>query len=366
MVLAIRVVHGVQHPREPAAPTFHHDDAQLRMPLEHARAAEVGDRLHRPGHGDDVVDDRTARPMRGRLRAARAGVEGERYAELLGRGPERVVGRVVVRAEVHVRGQHRAAEAAPRRAPELLHRRRDVVHGEHRHRREALRGGDELFGDPLVVEARGFDLELRAPDVEAAEEGEVRVDDLAPHAVGVEVAEPAGGVARAVHEGLLVRCVGRARDLRKGREAPHHRVLDQRAVRAELRRKPARPQVDRLHDVRVGRDEEAPHGACTYCRAPRAVNRGRLTRARARVFHGAGHAGPHPRGAPPSLRRAGGRLRRHRARLLPLPRRHARRAQRRRQPARLPAGATVRAPLLALARPRLHGAGDAPRRPDRA
>src|SRR5205814_657284 len=56
VVLAIRVVHGVQCPREPAAPALHHDDAELRMPLEHARAAEEGDRLHRPGHGDDVVD----------------------------------------------------------------------------------------------------------------------------------------------------------------------------------------------------------------------------------------------------------------------------------------------------------------------
>src|SRR5439155_1745076 len=52
--------------------------------------------------------------------------------------------------------------------------------------------------------------------------------------------------------------------------------------------------------------------------------------------------------------------------LLPLPRRHGARAQRRRPPARLPAHAPLGAPLLALARRRVHGAGDTARRPDRA
>src|SRR5204862_138488 len=81
---------------------------------------------------------------------------------------------------------------------------RDVVHGQHGHRREALRGGDEPLGHPVVVEPRRLDLQLGAPDVEAAEEGEVRVDNLAPHAVGVEVAEPPRRVARTGREGLLV------------------------------------------------------------------------------------------------------------------------------------------------------------------
>src|SRR5438093_9477403 len=79
-----------------------------------------------------------------------------------------------------------------------------------------------------------------------------------------------------------------------------------------------------------------------------------------------GHAGPPPARAPPPLRGPRGRICHDRAPLLPLPRRHGARAQRRRPPARLPARAPLGAPLLALARPRLHGAGDAARRPDRA
>src|SRR5438128_10818929 len=80
----------------------------------------------------------------------------------------------------------------------------------------------------------------------------------------------------------------------------------------------------------------------------------------------AGHAGPPPGRAPPPLRGPRGRICHDRAPLLPLPRRHGARAQRRRPPARLPAHAPLGAPLLALARRRVHGAGDTARRPDRA
>ena len=89
--------------------------------------------------------------------------------------------------------------------------------------------------------------------------------------------EPRDGVACLLVEDTVVRrlpalakVAGPAGGLRRRREAPHDRVLDQNArhavalldagaVHAQGLGEPARPQVERLHHVRVGRDEEAAH-----------------------------------------------------------------------------------------------------------
>src|SRR5262249_8071395 len=96
IVLAVRVVHGMQRPRQPPAAALNHDHAQVWKPREYAGGAEVGDGLHWAADRDDVIDDRAARAVRRRLAAAGAGMEGKRQAQLLRRRPQRLVRGVVV------------------------------------------------------------------------------------------------------------------------------------------------------------------------------------------------------------------------------------------------------------------------------
>src|SRR5262249_11941613 len=154
-------------------------------PGEHARATEIRHRLHRTADRQDVVDDGPARSVGGSLRTAGTGVEGERHGEIGRRCPEPLVDGVVVRPRGDGRGEEHAAEAATAYPLQLRERRVEVEDRQEGDGREAVGSADELVGDQVVVEAGDGDLQLRAADVEAAEEGEVGIDDVAPYPVGV-------------------------------------------------------------------------------------------------------------------------------------------------------------------------------------
>ena len=251
------------------------------MALEHPREGHVGERLDRAeeppgGAGDrDVLVDQLVAVLGGRAAPERA-VEGQREAERGRGGPERVVGRVVVR-----QGRVAGDEAGPRAlgggALDLGDGGVDaVVDRDHRQPDDALRvRGLEVLQDPVVVGAHAGEPEL-AVGLHVGEDRAPRVDDAHVDAVEVHVGDVRGPVVVAGHDlveaqpGDLV-ALGAAGERLDAQRALRRRAVEAPPVAAvgaahHLRRAVAQGRRDtvedggRLVDVAVGRDD-ACHGA---------------------------------------------------------------------------------------------------------
>ena len=160
---------------------------QLREAVERATGREGEDH-----HGTvelrahEVVDDRAAGPAHHAWFVAGAGVEREREAELLGHGPERVVGAVVVGPRRHLGGQEQRPEALIGDDLGVFDRTVDVEHRHHADGQQPV--VVEHVAGPRVVRAAQLTLELGVVAGEARLQRERREDHLGAHAVAELVA----------------------------------------------------------------------------------------------------------------------------------------------------------------------------------
>ena len=97
-MLLERLVHALEHPRQPPGAALDHHDVQLGEALEHARGGKVCEVALRAQPHLDVVDHRPARPPLRPRAGAGAYVERHREAMVLRGCPDRVVDVEVVRA----------------------------------------------------------------------------------------------------------------------------------------------------------------------------------------------------------------------------------------------------------------------------
>src|SRR5262245_40185712 len=153
------LVHAPEQERHPAAVALQERNPQPRMTREDAARAEgAGGQHHLDRVRVDVLEHRVSAELLADLPElrARALVEPERHLQLLERGPEWLVVRVVPVAPVHlVRSEEDAAEAELAYAPARLRYR--VVHVERRDHAgadQALRVLLAEFVEPIVVRAR--------------------------------------------------------------------------------------------------------------------------------------------------------------------------------------------------------------------
>src|SRR5207237_1786400 len=169
-------------------------------------------------------------------------VHADRRFEVLRRRPEAVI---VAGLERQIRMRRlpdeRAMEAGLAAALELLHRVVDVVHRDRRDADEAIAIDAAIFQQPVVV---GPEAGLLQPGVALREEAKEqrRVEHFGAEAVDLHLLDPG---ARIVSAGALLESF--AELVRR----------EQRRRFAIVLRHALLPQIHRLHDMGVGRDDDA-------------------------------------------------------------------------------------------------------------
>src|SRR6266545_2683343 len=279
--LAFRLVHRVEHVRGPRQLELHDGQREAQMTLEDAREDHVAHRRRRAeglrGAAARVPERQAGSPADPAL-ASRRRVKAERHAERLGGGPERLVLGLVVASVLEGKlADHRAGEAQARGPLQLRDAVTDVVEIDHR---DALEPGGiraAELGEPVVVRAedRGHQPGILHPEIEQALR---RVQHLARHPVEPHVREVLIGVvpspmhvleASAAGDGLR-RLEPRAR-VRDEPDAGEDLIrldddlvgavdpLDPGRTVAKRRVDSGRPQIGRLEDMRVGRQDRGGH-----------------------------------------------------------------------------------------------------------
>src|SRR5215510_3589284 len=283
----------VQAPEQeghPAAVALEEGDAQPRMALEDAARAEGAGGEHLLDRmGIDVLEHRVGAELLADLTelGARALVEAERHLELLERGPQRLVVRIVPVASVHLvrPEEHRAEAVLAHAAPRLGHGVVDVEGRDHA-------GAEQPLGillaevvEPVVVGARhgcgqaGLHVGDREGEKAARRIDDRDVDALDVHRLELHLRRPAAlgvGLPALLVQGVVLALPATvAVGVDAGDAAPGLAVVGQAQIALVLREPDrraiaergidvARPQVGRLDDVDVAvEDLEFPldHGA---------------------------------------------------------------------------------------------------------
>src|SRR6185503_19519992 len=173
-------------------------------------------------------------------------VQAHGRLQLLARGPEPVVVTGVKR-QLRMRRlpDERALQPRQVAALELLHRMIDVIDGDHGHADEALHVRAAVVDQPVVVDAEAGFLQAGVCLGEETQP-QRRVEDLGAQAVDLHLSDARARVPAA---GLLLETLAQlvGRKLRRGLAVFFGYAL--------------LPQVDRLHYVRIGRNDDAVDSA---------------------------------------------------------------------------------------------------------
>ena len=277
-MLAIGLVHRGERPRHPPNARFDRGEAQLREALDHARSAQARHRLdHRRQRMRRIVDDGAAVVARGAWIAAGRDVEGGGQVAVPDQGPQRIEHRQVVVGMARVVGapnrfarQGQAAKAEFRDPLDFGHRQIDIGGHDRRHRRHEIVVRAVRLPRPVVPHAALFRAEFGVLRREHREslvgKYDLRVDTVAGM-VANAIERVAPGVAAQAILPALRRIV-----LRYGAHArslvalDHHPLVaffidfDVRQTVAELFVDALPPELARLVDVAVGRDQQVAVG----------------------------------------------------------------------------------------------------------
>ena len=254
------------------------DDAQLRMAFDDAEPDQAHHRHHGlEGMGDDVAGGvRLHALAEGRQIGRARVVDAHRQAELLDGRPQRVVRFVVQIAPGDGIGAHvEAGGAQPGDAARFLHGEVRRLHRQHRRHAQPPRGMAAVFQAPVVVGAAHGRQQRRvlelAPKHLAADRG---IEHLRVHAVFVHVADARarleafgaalfvllhaarGGFEKLLRvHGVVAVLLGDRLAFHAHAGAPVAHVADARGAIGEDRIDVVRPDVRRLHLVRIGVDD---------------------------------------------------------------------------------------------------------------
>jgi len=278
VALAVRVVHGGEDVRSPGELEFHDGELESGVALEDPGEDHVA---HRGGRVEGLrgsagrVAERLLPRSTNLALTTGGGVQAERHGEGLRGRPERLVlGLIVAPVLERVLRDHRSGEASPRGPLQLFRALLDIVQVDHGDALEPARVRAAEVGEPVVVrpEDRGHEGGVGHLEVEEALR---RVEHLSGHPIETHVREVLLGVISARRDVLEPTEPG---DGLGGLEpspgigdepdpGEYLVLLDHELIGAVDPHHPGRPvaeglidasgpQIGRLEDVRVGRQDK--------------------------------------------------------------------------------------------------------------